>query len=280
MKPWPFLPLILAACKVCTAGPEERAILAAMALSERPSYSWTSTVTDDARSYDVAGKTELGGFTWLRLPLVKSIAQRLGRYADPEVEAFFNGSTRCVIHTERGWQLLSELPRRGSGGEDESPMVWPGPMTRGHMGMATLGGFPPASAISFPAGPSGDDDDAAYSNAQFAAKLPHEELAIIVSSFTDLRCEGDSVTGVLSDTGAQLLLVSDGQNDVTPLVATGTFRLQLAGDIVTRYGVQLEGVLLVGRKKIHVRQSATTVVKDVGKTKLVVPDEVRRKLLP
>ena len=38
-------------------------IVAAVRLSDHPNYSWASTISDDARTYDVEGRTQKGGFT-------------------------------------------------------------------------------------------------------------------------------------------------------------------------------------------------------------------------
>lgn len=262
-------------------GPTERVIMAAMKLSEKDSYSWTSTVEDDAGSYDITGKTQGGGYTWVRLPMVKSIAQRLGREADNDIEAFFKGTTAFVLRTERGWQLLRELPKKRRDFYDDID-IWPAPMPpvgRGPSAIAATDpfGLPP---IVLHRAPDPDEDRRPYSNAQCALSLPHQELAVIVSSHTDLRIEGDIVTGVLSDLGAQLLLVRDGQEQINPLLAAGTFKLQIVDGMVTKYFVRLEGIMQVDRKKVHVRQTSSTVIKDIGTTSFVVPDEVRKKLEP
>src|SRR5204862_137473 len=75
-----------------------------------------------------------------------------------------------------------------------------------------------------------------YTNVQFAASRPHDELAIIVSSGENLEVAGDTMTGTLSDVGARLLLVHEGQeNQIQPLTAAGTFKLQVANRLVTKY---------------------------------------------
>ncbi|MDO8540541.1 MAG: hypothetical protein Q7S40_08920 [Opitutaceae bacterium] len=112
MKPLSVATLVALAAATCPAGPTEKAIVAAMKLSEKPNYSWTSTVMDDARTYAIEGKTDQRGWTWMRLPMVKSIAQRLGRDAEVEVEAVFKGNEAFVIRTDKGWQTLSELPKK------------------------------------------------------------------------------------------------------------------------------------------------------------------------
>jgi hypothetical protein len=96
----------------------------------------------------------------------------------------------------------------------------------------------------------------------------------------DFQPTADGVTGTLSDVGARLLLVREGQEGrITPLVAAGNFRLQIQNGSVTRYSVQLEGVLLVDKKKkILVHQTSSTIVKGVGTSGFDVTDEIKRKL--
>jgi len=76
--------------------------------------------------------------------------------------------------------------------------------------------------------------------------------------------------------------VRDGQQEITPVRAAGTFKLWLRDGMVSKYQVRLHGVLTVdtpnGRRHIEVRQSADTVLKDVGTTKFDVPPQARAKL--
>ena len=81
----------------------------------------------------------------------------------------------------------------------------------------------------------------AYSNLQLAISHPHEDLAVIVSGHTSLKVEGDTATGTLTELAAQLLLVHDGQNEISPARAEGTFRLWINGGMVTKYQVQQIG---------------------------------------
>ena len=102
----------------------------------------------------------------------------------------------------------------------------------------------------------------------------------MVSSYTDLKTEGDVVSGTLSDLGAQLLLVRDGQDHIKSLCAAGLFKLVIKNGIVTRYTLRLQGILLVDRKKIHVHQESSTQVVNVGTAAVQVADDIRRKLGP
>jgi hypothetical protein len=243
-------------------------------------------VTDDARSYDLEGKTQKGGYTWMRFPVIKAVSSRLGREADSEIEAVFKGSAAGVILTENGWKTLAELPRPRRERNDD-PFFWPTPSAMpvsargGRMGRGGFGAIDPLDPgpIVWPLPALANEEKRPYSNAQFGVSLPHDELAVIVSSFVDLQVAGEIVAGTLSDIGARLLLVRDGQQDqIEPLCAAGTFKLQIANGIVTKYIVRLEGIVLVDKKKILVHQTASTTVTAIGKSNFEVPDEVRRKL--
>lgn len=262
---------------VSRAGPAEMALLAAMKLSEQPNYSWTSSVSDDARDYDIDGKTDSSGYTWLSLPLTKALGKRMGRLSESRVETVFRGPNACVIRTDAGWLTFRELDRWRRHDEDEQ---WSRSLQAASDAWETapLGGSP-LPVLPPPLDDDDDDDDKGpYCNAQFALVHPHEDLAIVVSSCSDVKVEGDEACGTLGDTGARLLLVHEGLETVHPLAAAGTFILHIKDGIVTNYTLDLEGVLMVKRKKILVHQKSCTWIRDIGTTKLEVPDVVQRKL--
>lgn len=266
------------------AGPVESAIMAAMRLSDQPNYTWVATISDDARTYDVVGRTTRGGFTRVTMPVINSVRRQLGRsVTDTQVEFIFQGNVACVVETEAGWARPDELSRLNlEGAESDNP-----PATTGHApllgGTRSTTGRIHGSVIPAPRPGGGRDArDRAYSNLQLALSHPHEELGVIVSSHVEFKVEGDVVTGTLSDRGAQLLLVRDGQDNITPLRASGTFKLWIRDGMVTKFQVRLEGTLTVqlpsGRRQINVTQYTDTVVKDVGTTVFEVPTQARVKL--
>jgi len=220
-------------------------------------------VSDDARVYDFEGKKDRSGYTWMRLPMVKEFARRLGREAGTELEAVFRSSTACVVRTERGWQTIYELPRRAWDWNDDFD-PW------GHASLPPMVLLPPP--------PADDAWERPSCNAQFGLSEPHAELAVIVGSFTTMTIVGHEVSGTLSDLGAQLLLVREAQDHVQPLVAAGVFKLYMHGGIVTRYDLRLDGILIVDRRRVRVRQQSRTHISGIGATTVEVPDEARRKL--
>lgn len=271
---------LLSASIVSGAHTHETAIIAAMGLAEAPNYSWTCTVMDDAQIYDIEGKTR-DGLTWQRQPMPKTVARRLGREAGQDLESIFSDPLHYVIQTENGWRLLDELPKQHRDWIDDDwyyIRVGTGfrtpDMPADDSELATYG-LPPAIYVPVL---REREEGKVYSNAQFALALPHDELAIIVSSHEDFVVAGDVVSGTLTDLGAQLLLVHDGHEYITPVVAGGRFRIWLRGDAVEKYIVELAGIVVVNRKPIYVRQKSTTVLKDIGTTDFVVPADARRRL--
>ena len=260
----------------------ETAIVAAMRLSESPNYSWTCTITDDARTYDIDGKTQ-NGYTWQRQPMPKVVARRLGRSAGHELESIFSAPLRYVIQTETGWKTLEELPKQHGDWNDDDwyYVAVPAPIIRtadmpADAADDIFGGTPPV--IYVPAMPPEQDKEKVFSNAQFALALPHEELGVIVSSHAIFEVEGNTATGALTDLGAQLLLVHEGHEYIMPVTAGGRFKLWLSRDGVEKYRVELVGIVVVDRKPIYVQQQATTVIQDVGTTVVDVPPDARRRL--
>jgi len=264
---------------IARADPAGNAIVAAMRLSEQASYSWVATVVDDARTYDIHGQTDRSGYARVRMPIVNSLRRRLGRsVTDTQVELIFRGHVACVIETDDGWKRPDELPASERAARPSSVAA------RTEVTVSATGAASPGIALpSLPPLPgSNAAADLRYSNLQLGISLPHEELGLIVSSHRDLVVDGTTVSGTLTDLGARLLLVREGQDALTPVRATGDFKLWLRDGAVTHYEITLEGTLHVqasqGVRPMTVRQVTRTIIKDVGTTQVHVPDEARAKL--
>jgi hypothetical protein len=259
----------------------ESAIVAMMRLTDEPNYSWVATVADDARTYDVFGKTIRGGFTEMKMPVINSVRRKLGRsVTDTQIALIFRGNVDCVIETDDGWRKPAELPML-AWNRSEAPLL------RGTPARASVFGVPRGSiqgSISHLPKMNNREVEIgrAYSNLQLGISHPHEELGVIVGSHQEFHVENDVVTGSLNDLGAQLLLVRDGQKYIEPILATGTFKVWLRDGMVTKYQVTLEGILKIhlqsGKRKVQVHQVTDTILKDVGTTTFEVPAQAREKL--
>lgn len=257
------------ASSLCAA-PPDAVIIAAMRLAEQDSYSWTTTVEDDARTYEVRGQTQRGGYTRVQMPLVNAVRRRLGAsFGDTQAELIFKGNVRCVFATDTGWKTLAELPPPAPEASVAVPVSLPAP------GPGGAAGLPPL--------PRRDESKRPpYSNLQLAISHPHEELAVIVANQANLELAGDTAIGTLNTLGAQLLLVHDGQEQITPYASRGTFKLWFRDGQVVRYQLKLEGWLEVatatGPLTVFVRQNSETTLREVGRTRFEVPEEARLKL--
>lgn len=283
MKQVWLIPLcvLLGAAKL-HAGPKEEAIVVIMRLADQPSYAWTSTVSDDARTYEIDGKTSRAGYSLVKMPVINSVRRKLGRDAsDTRIELVFRGNVDCVLRTETGWARPDELPEPEAISDFDrlAAQAKAGPV------VPTAPTKLKGSAIRRPTvvGSPAAEETRGYSNLQLAISPPHEELAVIIGSHKDLVVDGDLVTGTLTDLGAQLLLVRDGQSEIMPLRAAGTFKIWLRGGMVARYQVSLEGALNVntprsGRVTLNVHQRTLTELREIGTAKVDVPELARAKL--
>lgn len=280
---YPLCFFLLVVAAPLFAGPTETAIMSIMRLSDQKSYSWVATVQDDARTYDIDGKTMRGGFTHVKMPVINTVRRRLGRsVTDTQIEMIFRGNVDCVLNTDDGWKTADELPPPEDEEMDNAPVHAASHTSVPGTGIIG-GGIMKGAVIRRPKLRQPEREERHYSNLQLAISHPHEDLGVIVSSHLDFQVGTDTVSGTLTDLGAQLLLVRDGQKQITPHRAAGTFKIWLREGFVTKYLVKLEGVLTVdtptGRRNVAVSQVTNTVLKDIGTTKFEVPEQARRRLL-
>ncbi len=267
------------------AGPTESAIVAAMKLPEAQSYAWTTLVEDDARSYEITGQTDKSDYSLVSMPMISTLRRRVVRgsaNSDNQVEAVFKGAEKCVVQTPTGWKTPTEIaalartdrPAGGYGGGGSGGGGFPG---GGGSGGFPGGGYPRRGSRS-----GSDGTLPAYSNLQVNLSRPAEEIGVIIGSYTDIKANGDVISGTLSETGAKLLLVHPGQDELTPLKASGTFRFWVRDGMLAKYELKLEGTLSVetpsARREVMVHQKSTTEIKAVNATKFEVPEEARKKL--
>lgn len=275
--------------------------MAAMKIPDAPSYAWRTEVADDARSYEISGATERAGeYSLVTMPIPVTGARRAARgpinsSGTSTVTAWFKGAVDCVVQSGDGWRRPEEIANAGDrdaggGGGQRRRGGAGGPFGGGGGGGfgggrgmgGGAGGGRGGGGFPVPGDDRGEAGGRTFSNVQNTLSRPHEEIAVIIAGGSDLKAEGEVVSGRLSETSAKLLLVHEGQRDRVPLQAGGTFRLWVRGGALVKYETRLEGVLRVddsaGRREVRVNETATTTLSEVGTARVEVPPDVRKRL--
>src|SRR5690349_3269125 len=165
---------------IACAGPAESALVAAMKLPDASNYSWVTDVDDDARSYEITGKTDkVTDLSLVTMPMVGAVSRRITRgSAGPgtDATAIFKGAENFVVQVDDSWKKPDELAsnsRYGSrGGYGGYGGGWGGMRGRGRRGMMGGGG----GRMGGPSDGSDARTTPAYSNLQKTLSRPHEEV--------------------------------------------------------------------------------------------------------
>lgn len=251
--------LCLALPAAAAPAANDAAVVAASKLAEKPNYSWSTVISNGQNNGEVhlEGQTTRGGYTHVALHNLPEVlrSRGVGRDAEGQSHVFFRGGDRSVLLTEEGWLAPEELPPAQ------------------------------ASAARAPArggarGPAPSSIPGKIEDYTFDFRLPHEDLDLIIGSFTSMRAAGNSFTGDLTDGGAALFLSFYAQPRVQVRRATGTFQCWTENGVVVRYEVHINGTVnLVGdRNALPINCTISTEIQNIGNTRLNVPAAVRVKL--
>ncbi len=111
-------------------------------------------------------------------------------------------------------------------------------------------------------------------------KAPGAEAAEIVDKIKEVKKDGDTYSGDLTDAGAKELL-SFGRrraNAPEPKDAKGSIKLWTKAGALSKYELKLQGTMNFNGEDRHVDRTTTVEIKDVGTTKIEVPEAAKKKL--
>jgi hypothetical protein len=149
---------------------------------------------------------------------------------------------KVVVKTDEGWKTAEEL---GDGG----------------------GGFDPNTFMA---------------RRLQGLKAPATELEEIASKTGELKKDGDVISGDLTKEGAESLLAGGfrrpGGNRPAPKDAKGSIKVWLKDGQIAKYETKVSGKVEFGGEERDMERTSTTEIKDVGKTKVEVPDDAKKKL--
>jgi hypothetical protein len=113
-------------------------------------------------------------------------------------------------------------------------------------------------------------------------KTPAAELEELASKVGELKKDGDVISGDLTKEGAESLLMGNfrrpGANRPPPKDAKGSVKIWLKDGEVSKYETKVSGKIDRNGEEQEMQRTTTTEIKDVGKTKVEVPDDAKKKL--
>jgi hypothetical protein len=112
-------------------------------------------------------------------------------------------------------------------------------------------------------------------------KTPAKEAAEIASYAKNLKTEGDVYASDLTEEGAKALQtfgVRGGNSGPTVSDATGSAKFWLKEGALIKYEFKLKGLIKFGDNEFPNERTTTVEIKEVGSTKVEVPEAAKKKL--
>jgi len=281
--------LIGGATAFVRADQTDDAIIAAMKLSNMASYSWSATLNQDSHALQIHGQTSIGGYSLLTFVGFAggSGSSSSNSGTSGGVNTVFLGDNKSVVESNGNWVTPIALSpaseptdtgNRTAGGSAGTSGRRAG-RNRG-TGGGSGGGGPGTSGQRGRSSATTQDAPTGSPRIPTAINLPHEQLAIVAANYTEVHVEDAVVSGKLTDSAAELLLLPPGSNQTPPEKAAGTFRLWTKDGAVTKYELKLTAETGPGGASIRGGLSETVTVEltDIGTTTVDVPPAARHKL--
>lgn len=120
--------------------------------------------------------------------------------------------------------------------------------------------------------------------AMFAARMaqnfkkPADQAASLAKQATDLKAGDNGISGGLSEDAAKGLLTFRRGGGTTVSNPKGSVTFWVADGKLTKYQTHVTGSVSFNGNDFDVDRTTTTEIKDVGTTKVEVPDEAKKKL--
>lgn len=111
-------------------------------------------------------------------------------------------------------------------------------------------------------------------------KAPAAQAAELVAGAKELKKDGETYTSDLTEDAAKPLLTFGRRSggDVKVSDAKGSVKFWIKDGLLSKYEFKVTGKVTYNDNERDVDRTTTTEVKDVGSTKVEVPDEAKKKL--
>ena len=112
-------------------------------------------------------------------------------------------------------------------------------------------------------------------------KAPAAQVQDLVNQATDLKESDGAYVGSLSEEGAKKVLIPFNRGDGNgPEVsgAKGSVKFWVKDGMLSKYEIKVQGKITFNENERDVDRTTTVEIKDVGTTKVVIPDEAQKKM--
>lgn len=113
-------------------------------------------------------------------------------------------------------------------------------------------------------------------------KAPAAQAGDLAAGAKEIKKDGDVYTGDLTEKSAQAMLVfrRPGGDDNGPTVsnAKGSMKFWIRDGELTKYEFNLQGTVSFNGNDRDINRTTTVEIKNVGSTRISIPDEARKKL--
>jgi hypothetical protein len=240
--------MMLTAGSLLAADPKDDVTTATKKLADSPNYSWKQS-TENAGGGGGGG----GGFGGFGGGAVDGKAEKGGlvytsrTFNDMTFETASIG-TNTAMNRGDGWQTAAEMAAANGGG-----------------GGGRRGGF-----------------------GRGATPTPASQAQDILKSVKELKEFGGAYVGDLTEEGAKALALpfpaggrGGGGGGFTPPEVTGakgSVKFWVKDGVLSKYELKVQGKMTFNDNDIDINRTTTVEIKDVGTTKIPVPDDIKKKL--
>ena len=112
-------------------------------------------------------------------------------------------------------------------------------------------------------------------------KTPAAQAEDLAGKVKELKSEGESYSGELTDEGAKSQLMFGGRgggNGPEISGAKGSVKFWVKDSVLSKYKVKVQGKVSFNGNDRDVDRTTTVEIKDIGSTKIQVPDDAKKKL--
>jgi hypothetical protein len=230
--------LALVAGSLLAADPKDDIAAAASKLADTGSYSWKATMDLGPNSQFTPGPT-LG-------KIDKDGYTWLSvTFNDNTIEAVKKGD-KVAVKGEDGWQSADAAADAGGGGGGRNPVTM-------------------------------------MSRRMQSLKPPAAEVQDLMTKVKDITKNGDAYSADLTEDGAKSLLTMGfrGRRGGTPPAVTdakGSVKFWITDGALTKFETKVSGKRERNGEQQDIERTTTVEIKDVGATKVTLPDEAKSKL--